>query len=530
MHHDTQKLISAKPEDSSAQNPLQANNSSSNNKLSPQVVQELKKLGIGAVVMLNTAEVLCVNEDFAENLERIPNKNHRRHRNKLGYIDPTVAGIDIGDKVIHVAIPDGKGGNIVKEFGTTTPDLIMIVKELEKAGVKTGAMEATGVYWIPLYEIMEDSTVRPALVDPKHVKNVPGRKSDVVDCQWIQVLYSNGLVRDAFRPPKDRLKLRSYVRQRLNIIKSRQIALEHMEKALQLMNIKLSTAVSDIASITGMDIIQAILAGERDPVKLAKLRNYRCKKTDEVFVAALTGNFREEHLFVLQQAVAQYDFSYGQLKECDNRIRAELESFPTLTQAPLPQRDKDKKRTCKFDEAKKPDKNELSFDARTLLWQKAAIDITALPGIQALTALLVFAELGGTDMSHWETVKQFGSWLRLCPGNNISGGKRRKSKKLPCSNYISQALRMSAMSAKSSNTSVGAQIRRISGRTDKPKGIKAGAHKIAHLLYYMCKEGWQYYEKGVEHYEKAYQQRHLRNLEKQAKKQGYKLVSVENAA
>jgi len=518
MHNDTQKHISSKTEVSSG------------NKLSSQTIQELKKLGVGAVVMVDTAEVLYVNEDFVENRERIHNKNDRRHRNKLGYIDPTIAGIDIGGKVIHVAIPDGKGGNIVKEFGTTTPDLITIVKELEKAGVKTGAMEATGVYWIPLYEIMEDSTVRPALVDPKHVKNVPGRKSDVVDCQWIQVLYSNGLVRDAFRPPKDRLKLRSYVRQRLNIVKSRQIALEHMEKALQLMNIKLSTAVSDIASITGMAIIRNILEGERDPTKLAKLRNSRCKKPDEVFVAALTGNYREEHLFALQQSIAQYDFSYGQLKDCDNRIRTELESFPTLTQAPPPQRDKDKKKTCKFDNARKPDKNELSFDARKLLWQKSGVDFTALPGIQALTALLVFAELGGTDMCHWESVKQFASWLRLCPGNNISGGKRRKSKKQPCSSYISQSLRMAAMSAKSSKTSIGAQIRRISGRTDKAKGIKAGAHKIAHLLYYMCKEGWQYHEKGVDHYEKAYEQRHLKNLEKQAKKQGYKLVSMENAA
>lgn len=453
-------------------------------------------------------------------------KTSHKHKNKLGYIDPTIAGIDIGDKLIHVAIPDSKGGAIVKEFGTTTPELHKIAKKLREVGVITAVMEATGVYWVPLYEILESLEFKPVLVDAKSVKNVPGRKSDVQDAQWIQTLYSNGLLRAAFRPPRDRLTLRSYVRQRMNVIKLRQTALLHFEKALQLMNIKLSTAVSAIGGVSGIDIIRAIAAGERDPIKLAALRNRGCKKPEETFVAALTGNFQKEHVFALKQALDLYDFAYKQLVECDKQILAELETYPTVASTPPPERDKDKKKSRKYATAQKPKGNDVSFDVRTVLWQKSGRDLTALPGIEANTALLIFAELGGTDVSSWRSVKEFASWLKLCPGNNISGGKRRKSKRQPCANFISQALRMAALSAKKSSSAVGAHIRRICGRTDKPKGIKAGAHKLAQMLYYMCRDGWHYFEKGEELYEKAYNERLLKNLEKKAGKMGYKLIAA----
>jgi transposase len=449
-----------------------------------------------------------------------------KHANTLGFIDPTVAGIDIGDKVIHVAIPDGKGKVYVKEFGTTTPDLHLIAKELKQAGVITAVMEATGIYWVPLFEILEDKGFKAILVDAKSVKNVPGRKSDVLDCQWIQTLYSNGLLRAAFRPPRDRLKLRSYVRQRMNVVKNKQLALLRMEKALQLMNVKLSTAVSEISGISGMDIIRAIVAGERNPIRLAALRNKGCKKPEEVFIRALTGNFLEEHIFSLKQALNLFDFSNEQLKECDKMILADLEILPDITQSLPPKRDKDSNKSRKFTGYRKPSKNDVSFDVRTILWKKGKVDFTALPGIEANTALLLFAELGGTDMSAWKSEKDFVSWLKLCPGNNISGGKRRKSKKQPCANYITQALRMASLAAKKSSSSIGAHIRRITGRTDKPKGIKAGAHKIAKLLYGMCKNGWNYFEKGENYYEKAYQERCLKNLERKAREMGYKLVAA----
>ena len=451
--------------------------------------------------------------------------NTRRHKNTISYIDPTVAGIDIGDKKIHISIPDRKKGSYVKEFETTTPHLHHIVKCLKEAGVKTGVMEATGVYWIPLYEIMEESGLEPVLVDAKNVKNPPGRKTDVVDAQWIQSLYSSGLLRAAFRPPRDRLKLRSYVRHRMNVIKTKQIALLHIEKALQLMNIKLSTATSDIAGVSGFKIIRAIVAGERDPYKLAALRSKLCKKEEHVFVDALTGNYQEEHVFSLKQALDQYDFSHKQLEDCDENIKKELERFPDVVETLPPTNHKDKKRHPDFSKIKKPQKNEFTFDVKTILWKKSGIDLTALPGIAAITALIIYSELGGTDVSAWSSEKAFSSWLKLSPGNNVSGGKRRKSKRhKPSTNYISQALRMSAVAAKKSETSLGAHIRRACGRSDNPRGIKAGAHKLAILVYQMCKEGWIHYERGSEHNERLHAEKALKSLHKKAKLLGYKLI------
>lgn len=463
-----------------------------------------------------------------------PNSKETRkgltHKNKLGYIDPTISGVDIGANLIHVAIPNSQGTTTVCEFGTTTPELQRIAQELKKAGVITAVMEATGVYWVPLYEILEDLGFTPVLVDAKAVKNVPGRKSDVHDAQWIQTLYSNGLLRAAFRPPRDRLALRAYVRQRQSIIKTRQRALLHMEKALQLMNIKLSGALSDIGGVSGMDIIRAILSGERDPVKLASLRNKKCEKPEKEFVAALTGNFQKEHIFSLKQAMDLYDFAETQLNECDQNIKTELEILPTITNKPLPKRDKDKKADGKYKAAKKPRKNALSFNVRELLWQKSGIDATCLDGIEENSALLLFAELGGTDVSSWERSKEFTSWLKLCPGNNISGGKRRKSKKQPCANYMSQCFRMAALAAKKSDSALGARIRCISGRADKAKGIKAGAHRLAFLYYNMCKHGWEYHRAGAAEYELAYNQRRFESLKRSARSLGFDLVPKINAA
>jgi transposase len=459
------------------------------------------------------------------------NKNHKKlHKNKLGYIDPTVAGIDIGSKLIHVSASDGKGGVIIKEFNTTTPDLKAIVAFLKTSHVTTAVMEATGVYWVPLYEILEDSGLEAILVDSKAVKNVPGRKTDVQDCQWIQTLYSNGMVRAAFRPSRDRLKLRSYVRQRQSVIKTKQRALLHMEKALQLMNIKLSVAVSDISSVTGLDIIRAIVRGEKDPVKLASYRNVRCRQPVMMFIDALSGNFQDDHLFALKQALDQYDFSLRQMAECDNLIRAELELLPDVVDTEPPKRDKDKKNDGKYRSLRKPTKNVYSFNVHTLLWKKSGIDLSAIPGIEVNNALLIFAELGGTDVSKWKSEKEFCSWLKLCPGNNVSGGKRRKSKKLVSANYISQALRLAAVAAKSSKSYMGAFIRRVCSRTDKPKGIKAGAHKIARQIYFMCKFGWKYHEKGETYYESAHRERVIKNLEKRAKEHGFILIPKDKAA
>lgn len=448
--------------------------------------------------------------------------NKRKYKNKLGYIDPTVAGIDIGAENIYVSIPNEEHGSIVVVFGATTPELKKIVDALKKASVITAVMEATGVYWIPLYEILEEAGLQPILVDAKSVQNVPGRKTDTQDCQWIQVLYSNGMLRAAYRPPRDRLKLRAYVRQRSTSIKTKQYALLHIEKALQLMNIKLSGVLGEIASVSGMAIIRAIVQeGVRDPSKLAMLRNSRVKKSQKQFEDALSGNYQEEHLFALEQALGLYDFADTQLRACDKMVIAELEKLPDATKEPIPNRDKDKKANGKYSKAQKPRRNELSFDAREMLWRKSGIDLTALPGIQASTALTIFSELGGCDVSAWDSVGAFASWLKLCPGNNITGGKSRKSKRQPCANRITQGLRMASLSAKKSKTSVGAFVRRVSGRADKPKGIKAGAHKLARMVYQMCKYGWKYFEKGEQEYENVCKANDVKRFLKKAKELGF---------
>jgi len=453
-------------------------------------------------------------------------QNSDKHKNRLGYIDPTVAGIDIGDKVIHVAFPDGNGKAYVEEFETTTPALYKIADKLKAAGVTTAVMEATGVYWVPLYDTLESLGFTPVLVDSRKVKSPPGRKTDVLDSQWIQTLYSNGMLNPAFRPPRDRLALRAFVRHRMNIVKTKQTSLLRMEKVLQLMNLKLSTALSDIGGISGINIIRAIVSGERDAAKLAALRSPGCKKPEQLFIDALTGNYQKEYIFALKQDLALFDFGNVQLEECDRQILDELETYPTVTNTLPPSRDKDKNNPKRPSSTRKPNRNDVPSEIRTVLWQKSGRDFTALPGIEVNSALVIFAELGGTDVSAWESVKKFSSWLKVSPGNNVSGGKRRKSKRQPCANYITQTLRMASLSAKRSKTGLGAHIRKISSRTDKPRGIKAGAHKLAHMIYHMCKEGWAYFEKGEESYEKAHAERCYKNLQKKAQEMGYTLVAA----
>lgn len=490
--------------------------------LSKEILESFRKLDISSIVLKETGELIDL--DFTETDEVFLRKTKKKfHKNRFGYIDPTVSGIDIGSKLIHVSIPSTDQNVILKEYETDTMSLRQISKELKEAGVKTAVMEATGVYWIPLFEILEADGFQAILVDAKSVKNAPARKTDMLDCQWIQTLYSAGLLTPAFRPPKDRIPLRSLIRHRQNLIKSKQTEILHMEKALQLMNLKLSTALSDINSITGNEIIRAIVGGEKDPEVLAQLRNARCKKPTERFVAALTGNYQREHLFALKHALELFDFIITKIEECDIEIMKELEKLPDLTDKAPPLREKDKKKNGQYANSRKPKKNDFKFDLRSLLWKKSGVDVAALSGISDGTALLIFAELGGSVTS-WENSKRFASWLKLCPGNNISGGKSRKSRQQPCANYITQALRMSALSAKGTSSAVGAHIRRISGRSDKAKGIKAGAHKLAIHIYNMYKNGWAFHETGADSYEKAYQERVLIAMRNRAKRLGYTLV------
>ena len=432
-----------------------------------------------------------------------------------------VSGIDIGSTLIHVAILDKNSEYEVREFGTATPDLIEIANWLIRSNVKTAAMEATGVYWIPLFEILEDRSIKAVLVDPKKAKNVPGRKTDVLDCQWIHRLFSCGLLSPAFRPAKVKEAFRAFMRHRCNLIKGRQRAILQMNKSLLLMNIKLDTTTSEIASVTGIDIIRAIVKGERDPKKLAALRHYRCKKPEAFFISALTGNFQKTHLFSLKQSLQTYDYFRVQIDECDNMILEELQSWETIAEGVPPAT---KKKHVKFNECKKPDQNEFNFDINTLLYQKTGVNLTAINSLGNLTVATIISELGGKEgLNSFQTESQWTSWLTLCPGNNVSGGKSFGGQSRKSKNRIKRALCVAAMSLCNSTCSLGAYYRRLASRTSKAKAIKAVAHKLARLIYNLLKHGTAYVEVGQEQYERQYKEKRINNLMKNAKELGFEL-------
>jgi transposase len=431
-----------------------------------------------------------------------------------------VSGIDIGSTLIHVAIVDENDIYEVREFGTMTPDLLEIAKWLTASNVQYAPMEATGVYWIPLFEILRDQGLTPVLIDPKQVKPVPGKKTDVLDCQWLHTLYSCGLVQPAFIPPKE--AFRSYVRHRGNLIKARQRALLQMNKALLLMNIKLDVAVAEVGSITGINIIRAIVGGEQDPKKLAALRHYSCKKPEEVFIAALTGNFQKTHLFALKQSLETYDFFRKKIDECDEMILEELKTWETVSEDSPPL---GKPIHPDYKRARKPDQNEFNFDMKALMYEKTGIDLTAINALGELTVATIISELGGVGgLNAFPSEKAFCSWLGLCPGNNVSGGKRHGGQSKKCKNRIKTSLCMAAMSLVNAKCSLGAYYRRMAARVSKSKAIKAVAHKLARLVYQLLKHGNAYVEIGQEKYEKRHEENRIKKLHKNANELGYVLV------
>lgn len=458
--------------------------------------------------------------------EKSPTIKKSKASKGLEPIYSNVAGIDVGASLIHVAILNENNEYEVREFGTMTPNLREIANYLIKANIKSVAMEATGVYWIPLFEILEDKNLKPVLVDPKSAKNVPGRKTDVLDCQWIQKLYSCGLLRPAFRPAKDREAFRAYMRHRSNLIRGRQRAILQINKALLLMNLRLDIAVSEISSISGMNIIRAIVAGERDAQKLASLRHRSCQKPEQTFVDALTGNFQQTHLFTLKQSLETCDYFSKQMDECDKMILEELQKWPTIVQGPIPPKRKDKdRRSSRYANARKPDQNEFNFDVETLLYQKTGVDLTAINALGGLTVATIISELGGKEgLRAFKTEKEWSSWLTLCPGNNVSGGKSFGGQSRKSRNRIKRALCVAAMSLCNSKCSLGAYYRRMAARVSKSKALKAVAHKLARLIYQLLKNGNEYVEIGQEAYEKKHEEKRIRNLLKNAQELGYELV------
>ena len=444
-------------------------------------------------------------------------RNRNFSRSGLSLMNPDAAGIDIGSAAHFVSVPLDRDDEPVREFASFTVDLNAIADWLEQCGIKIVAMESTGVYWIPLYEVLQRRGFEVLLVNARHVKNVSGRKSDVLDCQWLQQLLSFGLLRGAFRPDDKVCELRSITRQRAMLLKSQGRHVQHMQKALTQMNIQLANVISDVAGVTGQKIIREIVAGERDAQVLAAYRDVRIKASEQEIAKSLQGNWRAEHLFALKQALAGFDFCISQLAECDTETERVLRELHVHAGVPT----KGKKRGRA--------RNAPKFDVREHLFKVCGVDLTRIDGIDVSTALVILSEIGA-DLGRFPTVKHFTSWLGLCPGTKISGGKILGSRSKRSANRATQALKLAAAALRSSQSALGAYYRRLCGRMDKPKAVTAAAHKLARMIYVMLTKGQEYADQGQQYYEDRYRERVVRQLTKRANELGLTVTAAPQPA
>lgn len=435
-------------------------------------------------------------------------------------LSPKCAGIDIGASELFVCIAKSPFEQEVRTFPTFTADLKRMIDWLKESGVESIVMESTGVYWIVPYEMLDEAGFEVLLVNARFFKSVPGRKTDVKDCQWLQQLHSYGLLRGSFRPSNDIVELRFYVRQRSRLFESAGTQVQLMHKALTQMNIQLNHVMSDITGVTGLNIIRAILKGTRDPRTLANLSVGGCRKNIDLIAKALEGNFRKEHLLALEQAYEAYEFFHKQIHRCEKAIEEllatiQVESPSSIDRVPS----KCARKTA-------ANRSPYYFNAPAAIKKVTKADLTTIPGIDANTAMKILSEIG-TDMTQWPNAKAFSSWLGLSPGNKISGGKVLSSRTKPSNNRAAQALRMAASTLYRSRTAIGAFFRRMRARLGAPKAITAAAHKLARILYRMLTNGQNYREAGENYYEQQYQDRVVANLTKRANELGYILIPVQ---
>jgi transposase len=441
-------------------------------------------------------------------------KSRGRASGELSTIHPFAAGIDIGSTSHVVAVPRDREERPVRTFGTFSGDLHRLAEWLSEVGVTTIAMESTGVYWVPVFEILEAQGFEVLLVNARDVKHVPGRKTDVNDAQWLQQLHRHGLLRGSFRPRDGVARLRAYLRHRERMVDYAAAHIQHMQKALMQMNVQLHHAVTDITGVTGMRIIRAIVSGVHAPEKLAEYRDARCTASQQTLRAALTGNYRPEHLFALRQALELYDFHQAKISECDVEIEAVLRVLNeerVTPEAPLPH--------ARHSKAK----NEPRFDARPALYTLLGADLTQIHGFGPYSVLRLVAECGD-DMSRWPSAKHFTSWLSLAPGNKISGGRLLNSKTRRSANRAAALLRVAAVNVGKTQTALGAFYRRLAARTGKAKAVTATARKLAILFYKALRFGMTYADPGASYYEERYRQRVIHNLHRRAKSLGFTLI------
>jgi transposase len=435
----------------------------------------------------------------------------------LAQVNLNTAGLDIGDNEIYAAVPEGRDASSVRAFPTFTVNLHALADWLEACGVTSVVMESTGIYWIPIYEILEARGLQVLVVNARHLKQVSGRKSDILDCQWLQQLHTYGLLRGSFRPEADICTLRTLTRQRESLVRQRASHILHMQKALHLMNLQLDNVLGDLSGKTGMAIVRDILAGERDPQRLAAHRDFRCKRSQDEIAKSLHGSYKDEHLFVLRQAVEAYDFYTGQIQACNQamaQVYARFEPQIDPIAHPLaPQRTKGVKDT------------DPTFDLRSQLYQLAGVDLTAIDGFQSILVQTLLAEIG-LDMSRWPTVKHFASWLGLAPNNKVSGGKVLSRSTPKVLSPANRAFRQAALSVAKTHSALGAFYRRQCARHGPAFAVVATAHKLARIVYFMLKTRSPYHDEGGPAYEQRQRQRSFNQLKRKAKDLGFSLTPL----
>ena len=434
-------------------------------------------------------------------------------RGRFTVIHPHAAGIDVGASFHVVAVGAQADDQPVRTFQSFTQDLLALADWLKQVGVTTVAMESTGVYWVPVYELLEERGFEVLLVNARFAKNVPGRKTDVSDAQWLQQLHSFGLLRSSFRPRDAIVRLRTYLRHRERLSQNAAGHIQRMQKALVLMNVQLQHVVTDVTGVTGMRIIRAIAGGCTDPATLAAMRHDRCYNSVSIIEQALTGQYRPDNVFILRQELALYDFYQEQIRACDCEIETVLKELNQGLEAPPEHIPKRRHRIAK---------QEIAFDARAELYKLVGRDITQIHGIGTSVALTLVGECGD-DMTKWPTAKHFTSWLGLAPGNKISGGRLLSSRTQRNSNRASNALRLAAVGVGRAQTALGAFYRRLGARVGKAKAVTATARKIAILFYNTMRYGQNYDDPGAQYYEERYRQRVVKSLQRRALQMGFEL-------
>ena len=435
----------------------------------------------------------------------------KKYSKNLEVINDHAAGIDIGDSEHYIAIEKGDSYE-VRRVDAFTEGLVYIVQWLISEGITKVAMESTGIYWLSLYIMLEEAGIEVYLVNAKHVKNVTGRKQDDTDAIWLQKLHRCGLLQKSFQPENEQRILRTYTRQRKNLVTIASDSVRRMQKALELMNIKIHIVISDVIGKTGMQMIESILAGERNPEQLAKLTDPRIKASKEDIIKSLQGIWSEEYLFMLRQAYDEYHFFQRQVKECETKIEQQLlKQVAKLKEGDIT----DIVLSAKL--KKKPKKNQFNFALTPYLTGLTGVDLTKIPGVSEITAIEFIAEVG-TDMSKWASAKHFAAWLNLAPNTKKTGGKIISSKIMKKKNKAGQSLKMAASSLFNSKSPLGDYYRRIRGKLGGKGAVVATAHKLARIIYTMIKDKKEYNTDMLIESQEQYKKQRIKQLEKQLAK------------